>query len=89
MIRKTAVWAAVGLLAAALSNEMRRPAHERTWHGEVAGFIPYDFRRPTLDRFKATFWAPADPRILTPRVLGVGWGVNLARLAQLFSPRAR
>jgi hypothetical protein len=69
------------LLAAAVAEEL--PADRRTWHGEVAGFIPYDLRPPTLDRLKRTFWAPDDPRILTPRALGVGWGVNVARLAQL------
>lgn len=74
---------AAGLLAAAVIEEIRKPADRRTWHGEVAGFIPYDFRPPTLDRIKRTFWAPDDPRILTPRALGVGWGVNVARLLQL------
>lgn len=75
--------AAAGLLAAAVIQELRKPADRRTWHGEVAGFVPYDLRPPTLDRLKRGFWAPDDPRLLTPRALGVGWGLNLARLAQL------
>lgn len=74
---------AAGLLAAAVIEELRTPADRRTWHGEVAGFIPYDFRPPTLARIKRSFWAPDDPRILTPRALGVGWGINVARLVQL------
>ncbi|HEX2171784.1 MAG TPA: DUF5808 domain-containing protein, partial [Dehalococcoidia bacterium] len=73
----------LGLLAAAVAQELRKPAAQRTWHGELAGFVPYDFRPPTWERLKRSFWAPDDPRILTPRALGVGWSVNVARLAQL------
>ena len=74
---------AAGLVAAALLQELRRPAASRTWHGELAGFLPYDFRPPTLERIKAAVWAPEDPRLLTSHAFGVGWSINLARLAQL------
>lgn len=73
----------LGLVAAAIVQELRKPAGERTWQGEVAGFVPYNFRPPTLERIQAAFWAPDDPRLLTPHAFGVGWSVNLARLLQL------
>lgn len=73
----------IALVAAAILQELRKPAGRRTWHGQVAGFVPYDFRPPTVERLRAAFWAPEDPRILTDKVLGVGWSVNVARLAQL------
>lgn len=70
----------IGLVAAAVGTELRKPRRRRTWHGRVAGVVPYDFRRPTIRRIKARWWNPRDPRILTPRAFGVGWDVNLARL---------
>ena len=39
--------------------------------------VPYDWRRPTWQRFKARWWNPDDPRILTPKMLGWGWDLNL------------
>jgi hypothetical protein len=42
--------------------------------------IPYDWRRPTVARTKARWWNPAEPRLFVPRVFGIGWDVNLARL---------
>lgn len=72
--------AGAGLVVAALATELRKPSRTRTWHGRVAGFVPYDFRRPTLSRVKARWWNPRDRRILTPRVFGVGWAVNVGRL---------
>jgi hypothetical protein len=38
--------------------------------------IPYDWRRPTLERFKKRLWNPDDHRIFTPRVYGWGWTIN-------------
>jgi hypothetical protein len=52
-------------------------------HGELFGFIPYDFRMPTLERARARTWNPSSPRILTPATFGVGWSLNLGRLARL------
>lgn len=66
-------------VVAALADQLRRPAAERTWHGRVAG-VPYDFRRPTLARLRATFWNPDNPSLLAPHAFGVGWSVNLYRL---------
>ena len=73
-----------GLLAAAVVTELRKPPQERTWHGRVFG-IPYDFRRPTLDKLRYTFWDPDNDALFTPHAFGVGYSVNVARLV----PRRR
>jgi Family of unknown function (DUF5808) len=75
------------LVATAVAQELRKPSSERTWHGHLAGFIPYDFRPPTLERFREAWWNPDDPRIFTDRVFGVGWAVNLGRVAKLTRQR--
>lgn len=71
---------AVGLAAGAIVKELRKPRGERTWHGEIAGFVPYDFRLPTLERLKSSLWNPDSSRVFTPQVFGVGWSLNLGRL---------
>ncbi|MBM3932914.1 MAG: hypothetical protein FJ319_01205 [SAR202 cluster bacterium] len=38
--------------------------------------VPYDFRKPSVDRLRERFWNPADPRLFTPAAFGVGWSVN-------------
>jgi hypothetical protein len=68
------------LAVAAVVQELRKPAGRRDWHGEVAGFIPYDFRLPTLDRYRQAWWNPRDQRLLTGTAFGIGWSVNLARV---------
>ena len=68
------------LVGAALARELRQPQQERTWHGRIAG-IPYDFRLPTRTRLRAEWWNPAEPSLLTPHSFGVGWSINLYRLA--------
>jgi Family of unknown function (DUF5808) len=72
-----ALWLA--LLGAAIADALR---HHRD-HGKVFGFVPYDFRVPTLERARAHAWDPQSPRILTPTTFGIGWSVNLGRLARL------
>ncbi|MEV5960505.1 DUF5808 domain-containing protein [Kribbella sp. NPDC051952] len=42
--------------------------------------VPYDWRRPTMERTKSRWWNPDEPRLFTPKVVGWGWDVNLARL---------
>ena len=42
--------------------------------------VPYDWRRPTLARLKQRWWNPSEPRLFTPKMLGWGWSINLARL---------
>jgi hypothetical protein len=79
--------AAVAAVVAAVTKELRRPEDERTWHGEVAGFVPYDFRKPTLERVRERMWAPGDPNLVKPQVFGVGWTVNVGRVASLLQEK--
>ena len=74
---------AIGLIVAAVIEQLRRDPDERTWEGAVAGIVPYDFRMPTLERARSRWWNPHDDRLFVPQVFGVGWTVNLARLAKL------
>ena len=67
---------AIALAIAAVVKELRLPKEERTWHGALGGFVPYDFRMPTLDRIKAAFWNP-DGALIVGRPFGVGWTINL------------
>jgi hypothetical protein len=73
--------------AAAVAEQLLRPADQRDWHGSVLG-IPYDFRRPTLQRFMDAWWNPRDARLFTPRDFGVGWALNLNRLYSLLLSKA-
>ena len=80
-VRGTIRLASAGLAIAAVTQELRRPKAERSWHGEVAK-VPYDFRTPTPRRIARRFWSPDDPRIFVPKVFGVGWAVNLASVVK-------
>ena len=77
---------AFGLVLAALIDQLRRDPGERTWEGSVAGIVPYDFRMPTLERARSRWWNTDDDRLFVPQVFGVGWTINLARLARLARP---
>ncbi len=61
---------------------MRRSLHEgdtvANEHktGRLLG-LPYDWRRPTLERLKRGFWAPDVRRVFVPKVYGWGYGLNL------------
>jgi len=81
--RKIVKLASAALVVAAVVQELRKPSSERTWHGHLAGFIPYDFRPPTLARVRDAWWNPDDPRIFTDRVFGVGWAINVGRVVKL------
>ena len=72
----------MGLVAAAIYQEIQKPTEERTWHGRIGGFMPYDFRSPTLERLREAYWNPDEPRICTDRVLGIGWAINFYSLLQ-------
>jgi hypothetical protein len=71
----------IGVIA--IVQELRKPPDERTWHGKVADFVPYDFRKPTAERFRATYWNPGGP-ILSGKAWGVGWAPNFGALKQRF-----
>lgn len=73
---------AAGVAAAVIATELRKPAEERTWEGTLGGVVPYDLRPPTLDRFRQRLWAPDDERVVVPHAYGVGWTVNLGRIAR-------
>ena len=75
----------VALVALAVYQELSKSPEQRTWHGKIAGLIPYDFRLPTAARIRDRLWNPDDPRILTERVFGVGWTINFHSL--LLKPR--
>lgn len=62
--------------AIAVVQQLRKPAEERTWQGTVAGFMPYDFRRPTAERLRDAYWNPDGP-IITNKAIGLGWTLNL------------
>lgn len=70
---------------AAVLQELEKPKEERLWHGTIARFIPYDFRMPTIGRFKKSYWNPDDSRIFTPEVFGVGWAINFYSLLERLS----
>lgn len=82
-LRNLIVLASLGLVVAALKQELDRPAEERRWHGTIAGLVPYDFRLPTPERFRQAWWNPDDERIFTPHAFGVGWSINFGRIAWL------
>ena len=92
-LARTLVWVT---FFAALYQELRKPESERTWHGKVAGTVPYDFRVPTLERLRAAYWDPSSDVVFTDHVFGVGWAVNipvaarkLAALADQYSDASR
>jgi hypothetical protein len=70
----------LAVVAAAVIQQMARPADQRTWHGRVFGLVPYDFRLPTLERIKARYWNAEDGRLLTPTAFGAGWGINVRQV---------
>jgi hypothetical protein len=73
--------AVTALTAAAISQELAKPRAERTWKGRVAG-VPYSFRLDEWPEVANEYWNPESDRIITPRVIGLGWGVNFAALAR-------
>jgi hypothetical protein len=75
--------AMAGLVGALVVRELRLPAEERTWHGQVGGVVPYDLRMPTAARLKEQVWAPENPQLIVPRAFGVGWSLNVARVVAL------
>jgi len=73
----------VALAITAIYQEMKKPREERQWHGKVVGFVPYDFRFPTITRIRERLWNPDDPRIITERAFGLGWTINFYSVGRL------
>lgn len=88
LIRTIRTFAWIALIAA-IYQELKKPPAERTWHGKVAGFVPYDFRLPTIERIRAAYWDPDSDRIFTDRVIGVGWAVNIPVLIRKLNEASR
>ncbi len=63
-------------VAIAITQQLQRPPEERTWYGKIAG-IPYDFRLPTVERIRNTFWNKDTSQIFLPQVFGIGWSINM------------
>lgn len=76
------VLAIIGIVA--VVQELRKPPQKRTWHGRVADLVPYDFRRPTMDRVRETYWNPEGP-VISGKVWGVGWAPNFGAVKKLFA----
>jgi hypothetical protein len=74
------------LLVVAVVKELRTPAAERTWHGQI-GIVPYDLRPPTFTRVRDRLWNPDNPHVLVPQPFGVGWSVNVGRVWRLLTDR--
>ncbi len=72
----------IGVIA--IVKELQKPAKERTWHGKVADFVPYDFRMPTADRIRDTYWNPDGP-VISSKAFGVGWAPNFGSVKRLVS----
>jgi hypothetical protein len=73
-------FAIIGVVA--IIQELRKSPDERTWHGKVADFVPYDFRIPTIGRARSTYWNPSGA-ILSGKVFGVGWAPNFGVLTKM------
>jgi hypothetical protein len=84
---KLVVAAAGALAGAAVAKELDKPAEQREWHGDVGG-VPYDLRPPTVAKLRRSAWDPENPKLFVPHAFGVGWSVNLARIAGVFKPAA-
>jgi len=84
-MRRVVQAAAIGLLVGAIVQEAAKPPAERMWRGRVLGVVPYDFSPPTWERIRRAYWNPEDDRLITDRVLGVGWAINLHRARALLS----
>jgi hypothetical protein len=76
--------AIIGVVA--IIQELRKPSDERAWHGKVADFVPYDFRMPTIERLRSTYWNP-EGSIFPGKVFGVGWALNLGALTRMVGDR--
>src|SRR5262245_11009973 len=67
------------LMGLALRQQLQMPKDQRTWHGTLFG-IPYDFRRPTLELLRQTFWNKETARVFVPQCFGIGWTINFSPL---------
>jgi hypothetical protein len=65
----------------------RKPVHRYARYmkakhtGKFLG-VPYDWRRPTVARYKSRWWNTKDHRIVMPRAFGWGYDFNFAEIAR-------
>ena len=78
-LRRGVRFVVVALVVAAVATELSKPQEERTWHGRVLGYVPYDFRPPTWEKIRAAYWNPDSEHLFSDRVFGVGWAMNFYR----------
>jgi hypothetical protein len=71
----------LGLTYAAVSKELEKAPEQRTWRGTV-GIVPYNFRYWEWSGIANEYWNPNSEQILSPRGIGIGWGINFAALSQ-------
>jgi hypothetical protein len=71
----------ITIALAAVCQELEKPKEERHWHGKL-GFIPYDFRLPTLERLRETYWNIEGNNIFVPQACGIGWTINFHALLE-------
>ena len=64
------------LMGLAIREQLQMPESQRTWHGTLFN-IPYDFRLPTGERLRKTFWNKDTSNVLVPTAFGMGWTINL------------
>ena len=78
------LWRLILLVIAVIAvvQELRKQPEERTWHGKVADLVPYDFRKPTMERFRQTYWNPEGP-LVSGKAFGVGWAPNFGAVRRL------
>jgi hypothetical protein len=51
--------------------------HNHDIQGYLFGFMPYDFRRPSIAKIGHRLYRPGGP-MWAPKVYGVGWTLNFA-----------
>jgi hypothetical protein len=77
--KKFIAFVGIGMIGAAIWEELKKPKAERTWHGAVGGVVPYDFRVPTPEKVVRNLWDPEGP-VVQPKTFGVGWDPNIGRI---------
>lgn len=79
--------AAISLVGGAITQQLRRPLSERTWHGTIAR-VPYDFRPPTPEKLRNTFWNKDTAQVVVPQAFGLGWTINFYPLIHPEPPKS-
>jgi len=86
-VRRISTFVGVGLVAAAVVTELRKPAGQRNWQGQVAGVVPYNFRLPGRSGARPTAESGDHDKVLVPRRFGVGWSVNFPAVVRNLQSR--